>query len=99
MGEGGITVMIEQKKNGNNFVFAPDHTHIAFRANGTVLGLGKLLCLEDSFILFSLQVVANLSGCAAVDSETLMQCLRGKSEAEILDINKVGRMVWLGNGR
>jgi hypothetical protein len=60
------------------------------------LGLGKLLCLEDSYILFSLQIVANLSGCAAVNSETLMCCLRGKNEAEMLAINKVGKMAWLG---
>ena len=67
-----------------------------FRANGTILGLGKLLCLKDSFFLFSLQIVANLSGCAAVNSETLVHCLRGKTEAEILAINKVGRIVCLG---
>ncbi|KAH0520551.1 Pyrethroid hydrolase Ces2e [Microtus ochrogaster] len=37
-------------------------------------------------------IVANLSDCVAVDTETLVRCLRGKSEAEILAINKV----WLG---
>ncbi|GAB1293547.1 Pyrethroid hydrolase Ces2e [Apodemus speciosus] len=42
------------------------------------------------------RIVANLSGCAAVNSETLVHCLRGKTEAEILAINKVGRVVWLG---
>ncbi|XP_021075735.1 pyrethroid hydrolase Ces2e [Mus pahari] len=39
------------------------------------------------------RIVANLSGCAAVNSETLMHCLRGKSEAEILDINKVFKVI------
>lgn len=33
--------------------------------------------------------VAKLSGCKAMDSEALVRCLRGKSEAEILAINKV----------
>lgn len=41
-------------------------------------------------------MVANSSGCEAVDSETLVHCLRNKSEEEILAINKVGRIVWLG---
>ncbi|KAL1784287.1 liver carboxylesterase-like isoform 1, partial [Sigmodon hispidus] len=35
------------------------------------------------------QTVASLSGCEAVDSEALVHCLRGKSEAEILNISKV----------
>ncbi|XP_051025152.1 pyrethroid hydrolase Ces2e-like [Acomys russatus] len=39
------------------------------------------------------RIVANLSGCAAVNSETLVHCLRGKSEAEILDINKVFKII------
>ncbi|XP_021488687.1 acylcarnitine hydrolase-like isoform X1 [Meriones unguiculatus] len=34
------------------------------------------------------QTVASLSGCDAMNSEGLVHCLRGKSEAEILDINK-----------
>ncbi|XP_028617151.1 pyrethroid hydrolase Ces2e-like, partial [Grammomys surdaster] len=61
--------------------------------NGTILGLEEFLCLEDSFILFSLQIVANLSGCKAVNSEALLSCLRGKSEAEILEINKVFKII------
>ncbi|XP_060248114.1 acylcarnitine hydrolase-like isoform X3 [Meriones unguiculatus] len=36
----------------------------------------------------NLPTVAKLSGCEAMDSEALVRCLRGKSEAEILDINK-----------
>ncbi|XP_041506106.1 pyrethroid hydrolase Ces2e-like isoform X2 [Microtus oregoni] len=37
--------------------------------------------------------VANLSDCAAVDTETLVRCLRGKSGAEILAINKVFKVI------
>lgn len=43
-----------------------------------------------------LQKVANLSGCKARDPEAMVHCLRDKSEAEILAINQVGKMVWLG---
>ncbi|MEJ1276133.1 hypothetical protein NN561_007036 [Cricetulus griseus] len=35
------------------------------------------------------KIVANLSRCEQVDSESLVNCLRGKSEEEILAINKV----------
>lgn len=35
-------------------------------------------------------MVVNPSSCGQVDSEALVDCLRGKSEEEILDINKVG---------
>ncbi|CAO2610077.1 Acylcarnitine hydrolase, partial [Lemmus lemmus] len=38
-------------------------------------------------------IVANLSDCAAVNTETLVRCLRGKSEAEILAINKVFKVI------
>ncbi|XP_041506104.1 acylcarnitine hydrolase-like [Microtus oregoni] len=37
--------------------------------------------------------VASLSGCETMDSETLVHCLRGKSEAEILVINKVFKII------
>ncbi|XP_059120183.1 acylcarnitine hydrolase-like isoform X4 [Peromyscus eremicus] len=37
--------------------------------------------------------VANLSGCEAMNSEALVHCLRGKSEAEILVINKVFQVI------
>ncbi|XP_052022982.1 acylcarnitine hydrolase-like isoform X2 [Apodemus sylvaticus] len=37
----------------------------------------------------NLPTVAKLSGCEVMDSEALVCCLRGKSEAEILAINKV----------
>ncbi|XP_040838503.1 cocaine esterase-like isoform X3 [Ochotona curzoniae] len=38
-------------------------------------------------------VVANLSGCAQVDSETLVGCLRAKSEEEMLEISKAFKMI------
>ncbi|XP_038168423.1 acylcarnitine hydrolase-like [Arvicola amphibius] len=37
--------------------------------------------------------VANLSGCETMDSEGLVRCLRGKSEADILVINKVFKII------
>ncbi|XP_034378062.1 acylcarnitine hydrolase [Arvicanthis niloticus] len=37
--------------------------------------------------------VAKLSGCEAMDSEALVRCLRGKSEEEILAVNKVFKMI------
>nr|XP_048293137.1 acylcarnitine hydrolase-like [Myodes glareolus] len=37
--------------------------------------------------------VANLSGCGTMDSAALVHCLRGKSEAEILVINKVFKII------
>jgi hypothetical protein len=48
-------------------------------------------CLKgsDNSCFVSLQMVANLSACEQVDSEALVHCLRGKSEEEILAINKV----------
>ncbi|XP_031196982.1 pyrethroid hydrolase Ces2e [Mastomys coucha] len=39
------------------------------------------------------RIVANLSGCTDMNSETLMRCLRSKSEAEILAINKVFKII------
>ncbi|XP_036044846.1 pyrethroid hydrolase Ces2e-like isoform X2 [Onychomys torridus] len=41
----------------------------------------------------NLPIVANLSDCAAVNTETLVRCLRGKDEAEILAINKVFKVI------
>ncbi|XP_029388252.1 acylcarnitine hydrolase-like isoform X3 [Mus pahari] len=37
----------------------------------------------------NLPTVAKRSGCEATDSQALVRCLRGKSEAEILAVNKV----------
>ncbi|XP_005403768.1 PREDICTED: acylcarnitine hydrolase-like isoform X2 [Chinchilla lanigera] len=39
------------------------------------------------------RVVANLSACEEVDSEALVQCLRGKSEEEMLDITKTFHII------
>nr|XP_038953351.1 carboxylesterase 2 isoform X2 [Rattus norvegicus] len=41
----------------------------------------------------NLPTVAKLSGCEAMDSEALVRCLRAKSGAEILVINKVFKMI------
>ncbi|XP_049719805.1 cocaine esterase isoform X2 [Elephas maximus indicus] len=38
-------------------------------------------------------MVANLSACGQVDSEALVSCLRGKSEEEILAINKPFKLI------
>ncbi|XP_040838508.1 cocaine esterase-like [Ochotona curzoniae] len=38
-------------------------------------------------------VVANLSGCGQVDSETLVGCLRAKSEEEMLEITKPFKII------
>ncbi|GAB1293552.1 Carboxylic ester hydrolase [Apodemus speciosus] len=40
-----------------------------------------------------LKTVANLSGCEQVDSEALVNCLRGKSEEEIMAINKAFKII------
>jgi hypothetical protein len=64
---------------------------VGIRHNSIDLKLRTLLLAS-----FPLQTVAKLSGCKAMDSEALVRCLRGKSEAEILAINKVGRIVCLG---
>uniref|UniRef100_A0A8C8U9U7 Carboxylic ester hydrolase n=1 Tax=Peromyscus maniculatus bairdii TaxID=230844 RepID=A0A8C8U9U7_PERMB len=58
--------------------------HGAIMQSGVVTmpgGTGSCLC--------SIQMVANVSGCNQMDSESLVGCLRGKSEEEILDITKV----------
>ncbi|XP_060248097.1 pyrethroid hydrolase Ces2e-like isoform X1 [Meriones unguiculatus] len=39
------------------------------------------------------RTVANLSGCEQVDSEALVNCLRGKSEEEIMAINKAFKII------
>ncbi|XP_045389404.1 cocaine esterase-like [Lemur catta] len=38
-------------------------------------------------------MVANLSACDRVDSKALVDCLRGKSEEEILAINKAFQII------
>uniref|UniRef100_A0A8C5L3S1 Acylcarnitine hydrolase-like n=1 Tax=Jaculus jaculus TaxID=51337 RepID=A0A8C5L3S1_JACJA len=41
----------------------------------------------------NLPIVANMSRCEQVDSEAMVGCLRGKSEEEILAINKVFKQI------
>ncbi|XP_036043688.1 acylcarnitine hydrolase-like isoform X1 [Onychomys torridus] len=63
--------------------------HGAIMQSGVALLPG--LISSSSEVVY--QTVANLSGCEAMDSEALVHCLRGKSEAEILDINKVFQVI------
>jgi hypothetical protein len=64
-------------------------------------GKNFLLCERMSQPLPSfLTGGANLSACGRVNSEALVHCLRGKSEEEILAINKVRLIVWVwGKGQ
>ncbi|XP_035297327.1 acylcarnitine hydrolase isoform X3 [Cricetulus griseus] len=41
----------------------------------------------------NLPMVANMSGCETMESEALVHCLKGKSEAEILALNKVFKII------
>ncbi|CAO2610283.1 Acylcarnitine hydrolase [Lemmus lemmus] len=63
--------------------------HRAIMENGVAVLPG--LISSSSEVIY--QTVANLSGCEAMDSEALVHCLRGKSEAEVLAINKVFRSI------
>ncbi|KAL1764288.1 pyrethroid hydrolase Ces2e isoform X1, partial [Sigmodon hispidus] len=63
--------------------------HRAIMESGVVL-LPDLISSSSEVVY---QIVANLSDCAAMNTETLVRCLRGKSEAEILDINKVFKII------
>ena len=79
---------------GTTCIYSNPHNtrySVGIRHNSIDLKLRTLLLAS-----FPLQTVAKLSGCKAMDSEALVRCLRGKSEAEILAINKVGRIVCLG---
>ncbi|XP_034378070.1 pyrethroid hydrolase Ces2e-like [Arvicanthis niloticus] len=58
--------------------------HGAIMESGVALMLSFMSTSSD--IVY--RTVANLSGCGQVDSETLVNCLRGKSEEEIMAINK-----------
>ncbi|XP_021025630.1 acylcarnitine hydrolase-like isoform X1 [Mus caroli] len=63
--------------------------------HGAIMESGVALIpylIADTSEMFS-TTVAKLSGCEAMDSETLMRCLRGKSEEEILAINKDVQMI------
>ncbi|XP_040592474.1 acylcarnitine hydrolase-like [Mesocricetus auratus] len=63
--------------------------HRAIMESGVTLV--PVLISNNSDVVYT--TVANLSGCEAVDSETLVHCLRNKSEEEILAINKVFKMI------
>ncbi|XP_006863700.1 PREDICTED: cocaine esterase [Chrysochloris asiatica] len=58
--------------------------HGAIMESGVALLPG--LITSSAEVIFTM--VANLSACGQVDSEALVDCLRGKSEEEILAINK-----------
>nr|XP_051687076.1 cocaine esterase-like [Oryctolagus cuniculus] len=60
--------------------------HGAIMESGVALLPGLI---TSSPCVVPLQVVANLSGCGQVDSETLVCCLRAKSEEDMLAITQV----------
>ncbi|XP_040592497.1 acylcarnitine hydrolase-like [Mesocricetus auratus] len=62
--------------------------HRAIMESGVIL-LPGLTDTQENFYT----TVANISGCETMDSEALVHCLRGKSEAEILVINNVFMMI------
>ena len=94
---------LSNRKNGNNFTPCcnPCKTHDMMQYLRTVVPTWN--CLDTapcqggwaSSHLLPLQMVAKLSGCATSNSKGLVHCLRDKSVAEILAINKVGTIVWL----
>ncbi|XP_052023007.1 pyrethroid hydrolase Ces2a-like isoform X2 [Apodemus sylvaticus] len=63
--------------------------HGAIMQSGVALLPG--LISDTSEVVY--KTVANLSGCEAKDSESLMHCLRAKSKQEILAINQVFKMI------
>ncbi|XP_042133464.1 pyrethroid hydrolase Ces2e-like [Peromyscus maniculatus bairdii] len=63
--------------------------HRAIMQSGVAL-LPRLISNTSEMVFMT---VANLSGCATLNSEVLVHCLRGKSEAEILAINKAFRII------
>ncbi|XP_075834054.1 pyrethroid hydrolase Ces2e-like isoform X2 [Microtus pennsylvanicus] len=63
--------------------------HRAIMQSG--VALLPLLISNTSEIIFT--TVAKLSGCATSNSKALVHCLRDKSEAEILAINKAFRII------
>ncbi|OBS66116.1 hypothetical protein A6R68_05348 [Neotoma lepida] len=63
--------------------------HRAIMESGVALLPG--LISDTSDMVYT--TVANMSGCETTDSEALVRCLRGKSEAEILVINKVFNII------
>ncbi|ERE78109.1 liver carboxylesterase-like isoform 1 [Cricetulus griseus] len=69
--------------------------HVQGLFHGAIMesGVAVLPDLISSSSEMVYTIVANLSDCGAVNTETLVSCLRGKSEAEILDINKVFKII------
>ncbi|XP_052583806.1 acylcarnitine hydrolase-like isoform X5 [Peromyscus californicus insignis] len=63
--------------------------HRAVMQSGVALLPG--LVSQSAEVVYTM--VANLSGCNQMDSESLVGCLRGKSEEEILDITKVFKII------
>ncbi|XP_013359472.1 PREDICTED: acylcarnitine hydrolase-like [Chinchilla lanigera] len=63
--------------------------HGAIMESGVVLAPGFISSSPEAVST----VVANLSGCEETDSETLVRCLRGKSEEEVLAITKAFKFI------
>ncbi|EDL92344.1 rCG51587 [Rattus norvegicus] len=63
--------------------------HGAIMESGVAL-MSSLISVSSDVVY---RTVANLSGCEQVDSKALVNCLRGKSEEEIMSINKAFRII------
>ncbi|XP_032743529.1 acylcarnitine hydrolase-like isoform X1 [Rattus rattus] len=63
--------------------------HGAIMESGVAL-MSSLISVSSDVVY---RTVANLSGCEQVDSKALVTCLRGKSEEEIMSINKAFRII------
>ncbi|XP_028624359.1 cocaine esterase-like [Grammomys surdaster] len=63
--------------------------HGAIMESGVAL-MSSLISTSSDIVY---RTVANLSGCEQVDSETLVNCLRSKSEDEIMAINKAFKII------
>ncbi|XP_006155639.1 cocaine esterase [Tupaia chinensis] len=63
--------------------------HGAIMESGVTLLPGLMVNSSDMIST----MVANLSACGQVDSKALVDCLRGKSEEEILAINKLFKVI------
>ncbi|XP_052022996.1 cocaine esterase-like [Apodemus sylvaticus] len=63
--------------------------HGAIMESGVAL-MSSLISTSSDVVY---RTVANLSGCEQVDSKALVNCLRGKSEEEIMAINKAFKII------
>ncbi|XP_058530820.1 cocaine esterase-like [Ochotona princeps] len=63
--------------------------HRAIMQSGVAVLPGMITSSSDMIS----SVVANLSGCGQVDSETLVGCLRAKSEEEMLEMTKAFKFI------